>query len=104
MKVTAIAVDAIEISPAEALDTIHVFWVNVKPGQGYATIICFGSAWTVYFGGMGPLTIQQFFGSTSLDYLVAKMHSPILKEGKKYDAYLTRIISAVQQALKLEAA
>jgi hypothetical protein len=97
-------VEAIQIVGGEALDPIHVFWVNSGPGQGYATVICYGSAWTVYFGGMGDRTIQQFFAEADTEYLVGKLHSPILKEGKKYDAYLTRIVCAIKTAIAVPVA
>lgn len=96
-----VAVDAIRIDEAKELDPIHVFWVNVEPGQGYATIICYGAAWTVYFGGMSGKTIQQFFLDVDVDYLVNKLNNPQhLKQGKKQDAYLGRIVEAIQLSLR----
>lgn len=100
METVSVATEAIQISGASALDTIHVFWVNVEPGQGYVTIICYGCAWTAYFGGMMGATIQGFFLSADVEYLVSKMgNNPTLKQGKKYDAYLRRIIEAVKASL-----
>jgi hypothetical protein len=101
--VSPVAAEAIRIEEADGLDVIHALWMNVGPGQGYATILCYGSAWTVYFGGMSGRTIQEFFASVDPDYLVVKMGiTPQLKSGKKYDAYLRRIVLAVQKALRGE--
>lgn len=87
-----------EITDVPGLDTIHVFWQNVEPGKGYVTIICYGSAWTAYFGGMSGKTIQQFFASVDVSYLVNKMGiTSTFKAGR--DAYLGKIIKAVQEAL-----
>jgi hypothetical protein len=100
MIVTRHLIDCDYISAIKGVDPIHVFWQNVGEGQGYATIICYGSAWTVYFGAMGGRTIQRFFLDADVDYLVTKLHAPTLKDGKKYDAYLTRIVAAIKESLK----
>ncbi len=52
MKVSEFSVACVEITGAPALDTIHVFWLDVAPGAGYVTIICYGQAWTAYFGAV----------------------------------------------------
>lgn len=97
MTITPIAVEAQRIEGADGLDPIHVFWVNVEPGNGYVTIICYGAAWTAYFGGMSGKTIQEFFSEVGVDYLVAKLGTG----RKKYDVYLAKITKAVQDSLKV---
>lgn len=93
-----------EIPESNGLDRIHAFWMNVGPGQGYVTIICYGQAWTAYFGGMGDRTIQQFFAMADTSYMVTKMGiTPALKQSKKNDAYLGRIIDAVRKSVRAEA-
>ncbi len=84
------------------LDPIEVFWHNMGPGRGSVTITCFGSAWTAYFGAMGDdRTIQQFFARADTGYLVTKLGiTPQLKQGKRHDAYLGRIIEAVKDSLR----
>ncbi len=57
MTTTPITCEAIEITDAPGLDPIQVCWRNLKLGSGYCTIICYGQAWTIYFGGMGDRTI-----------------------------------------------
>lgn len=92
--------ECLKIEPDSSLDTIHVFWLDVEPGKGYVTIICFGQAWTAYFGGMGDRTIRQFFARADTDYMVTKMGiAPHLKQSKRNDAYLGRIIDAVRRNL-----
>lgn len=99
MKVTSVTSETIRIDEAPGLDPIHVFWMNTGEGEGYATIICYGEAWTVYFGAMLGRTIQQFFASADVDYIVNKLsHRRNLKEGKKYEAYLSKIVLAVKQS------
>ncbi len=101
MAITPFPVEAIQIDYAPGLDRICIFWANVEPGKGYVTIICYGSAWTAYFGAMGGRTIQEFFADADVDYLVTKMQSPMLKETKRWLAYLSRIVAAVKMSLEV---
>jgi hypothetical protein len=103
IETTPVAVEAVRIAGADGLDPIHVFWHNVEPGKGYATVICYGCAWTTYFGAMSGRTIQQFFAEADADYLVVKMGAPHLKQGKRHDAYLGRIVKAIQESLRRSA-
>jgi acyl-coenzyme A synthetase/AMP-(fatty) acid ligase len=96
----SVAVEGIKITGVSELDTIHVFWMDVSPGAGYATIICYGAAWTVYFGAMSGRTIRQFFADVETSYLVTKMDSPHLKGRKKDKAYLAKIVEAVKESLR----
>ncbi len=88
------------ISEVLALDTVHVFWMDVAPSCGYVTIICYGEAWTAYFGAMNGKTIKEFFGDCDTGYLTTKLGiTPALKQSKRNEAYLGRIIEAVQRAV-----
>ena len=85
------------ITEVPGLDAIHVFWMGgYSLGQGYVTTICYGAAWTAYFGSMGGLTIRQFVEQADVDYLVTK-----LKATKRDLAYLRKIVVAVQSAIRL---
>lgn len=95
-------VATVERIEAPGLDPIHVFWMNIKPCEGYVTVICYGSAWTAYFGAMSSGTIQEFFARVDVDYMVTKMQAPTLKDGKKHEAYLGRIVKAVQDHLRAQ--
>lgn len=100
MTITPISVDAIYLTEVPGLDPIHVFWQNLEPGQGYCTILCYGYAWTVYFGAMNGKTIQEFFAEASTEYLIGKMgNTQQLKGTKRDNDYLERIIGAVKKYL-----
>lgn len=100
MESIAIGVTGQYIDDIPGLDPIHVFWVNSERGKGSITVICYGSAWTAYFGAMGESTIQQFVADVGVDYLVVKMQSSTLKQGKRHEAYLSKVIMAVKQSLR----
>jgi hypothetical protein len=98
---TSVGVSAELITDVDGLDPIHVFWQNLMPGSGYCTICCYGSAWTVYFGGMAGRTIQQFFADADVDYLVGKLGiTPHLKNTKRDQIYLAKIIRTVKRSLQ----
>ena len=100
MTVTPVNVRAFEVTGAEALDPITVFLQDFGPGRGRITVECYGSAWTAYFGAMGDTKgIQGFVRDAGLDYLVNKFHAPTLKGRKRDEAYLRRILGAVQDVL-----
>lgn len=102
MTITPIQVEAIYLTDLPgALDPIHVFWQNLQPGQGYCTILCYGLAWTVYFGAMNGKTIQEFFSDASTEYLVGKMSG--VKALKRDQEYIGRIIEAVKMYLAVVA-
>lgn len=92
------------IEPASALDRIHVFWMDVAPGAGYVTIICYGQAWTTYFGSMGKATsIKEFFAGCGTDYMLTKLGiGAHLKSTSRDNKYLGRIIDAVRAAVQQE--
>lgn len=94
---STVPVECWKIAEGNGLDEIHVFWMDVATGKGYVTVICYGQAWTAYFGGMGGMTIREFFAGCDTGYLVTKMGiTPALKQSKKNDVYLGRIIDAVK--------
>ena len=89
------------IPPADGLDGIHVFFIDRESSVGYVTVICYGQAWTAFFGAMGGRTIREFFCEAGTDYLVNKMRRQ--KETKAELKYLSRIIDAVKAALIVSA-
>lgn len=94
-------VDLVIVPYADGLDEIRVYFEDIAPGKGYVTMICYGSAWTAYFGGMGEDTIKQFVMSVGADYMGNKMNDySHMKQGKPNLNYLRRIINAVQDHLK----
>lgn len=89
-----------EINVSHGLDPITVFWLDLAPCQGSVSITCYGSAWTAYFGGTGGRTIREFFIDADTPYLVGKLGiTPQLKNTKRDQIYLGRIVRAVKEAL-----
>lgn len=87
-----------EIIDAHGLDSITVFWQDFSPGCGEITVVCYGRAWTAYFGAMSGKTIKEFVDMAGIDYLVNKMDTFDMR--KKDLPYLTRIITAVKKAIE----
>jgi hypothetical protein len=81
-----------------SLDTITVYWHDYKPGQGMVTLVCWGCAWTAFFGAMSGETIREFFSRADVGYLVTKLGiTQFLKQTKTHEKYLGRIVSAVKK-------
>lgn len=94
-------VTRIEITEAPRLDPIRVYLENYEPGKGRITISCYDAAWVGYWGGMSGDTIEAFLCRCDAGYLASNLSSAAsLRAGKNHDAYLIRIIEAVQQALR----
>lgn len=104
MKLTASTIQQLLIEDVPGLDPVRVVWENYQPGQGRITVTCYGRAWTAAWFAMAGASIEVFFADAGPDYILSNMVShmaPGLKAHKKHDeAYLTRIIVAVQEALR----
>ena len=85
------------------LDPIRVITEDYGPGVGRIIITCYDRAWVGYWGTMSGKSISQFFTSCGADYLLSNLVGG-LKHTKAEDAYLTRIIEAVQAGLRKQAA
>ena len=95
-----LTVHAYTIPAQPGLDPIQVYWEDFEPGRGRVTFTCFGSAWTVYFGAMGKDTIREFFAKADTSYLVNRISgAQNLKQTRKDEKYLARIIQAIQEDL-----
>lgn len=94
------------VPEANGLDAIEVIWQDYEPGKGRATFICYGTAWTAYFGGMGDRTIKQFISQCGADYLGPKFWMneinwiTSLKCRDAYEKYLERVINAVKKEIQ----
>jgi len=92
--------DCLEIPAQSALDGITVYWHNYGSSKGMVTIVCWGSSWNAYFGGMPEETIQEFFAKADVGYLVGKLGTAqFLKQTKQHLGYLARIVAAIKTAL-----
>lgn len=91
----------IVVDPEGKLDQITVFWLDFGNFKGSVTIICYGCAWTAYFGGMPAESIREFFQAADTGYLCSKLGiTPLLKQRAKDLAYLGRIIEVVKLELR----
>lgn len=57
----------------EKLDAVTVYVTNYKRGAGKIVIECFGKSWANTWMAMGDRTIQEFFASSSNDYILNKL-------------------------------
>lgn len=94
---------AIKITDLDRLDPITVIFQNFKPGEGRVIIQCFDKVWTSYWGGMSGKTVQGFIADAGADYIVNNLVSHQLPQRQRRDevAYVTRIVAAIQAALRL---
>jgi hypothetical protein len=93
--------ETVLIPPTGSLDSITVFWQNFGIGKGQITLVCWGSAWTAYFGGMGDDTIQQFFTQAGSYYLAGKLMSAQWQtHTKTHEKYIVRLCDAVKAHMK----
>jgi hypothetical protein len=104
MQVSHSLTKTIHIAGAKALDPITVF-IDAGTGSGQMTIICYGMAWTAYWGAIGNETVAHFVIGCDSSYLVNRLTPNDRKTKKSEQTYMLRIVKAVQEALtKLEVA
>lgn len=90
-----------DIMASNHLDPVRVITENIEPGKGRIIIVCYDAAWVGDWGAMSGDTIEQFFMRCSAEYLAGNMGSASgLRAGPKNRAYLVRVITAVQAALR----
>lgn len=99
MKISAVAVSAFRIEGAPALDPILVITQEWDPGQGRIIIECYGQAWSAYWGAMGSQDLASFVAGADVAYLAERL-APGRRLTKPEVGYLTRIVTAVQEAFK----
>jgi len=78
MKISVSETTRVYINDVDRLDPITVFLEDFMAGQGRITIVCFGQAWTAFWGGMGDSNITNFFTRSGNEYIISKL-SPQLK-------------------------
>jgi hypothetical protein len=90
----------LKITDVKNLDLVTVIIEDIKDGQGNITILCYGKAWTAYWGAMGyDRSISKFFCDAGNDYLASNLFGSMKHTKKDYN-YLCRIIDAVKEALR----
>ena len=100
MQVIDIKFEAFQILNAKALDPIAVILHDLGDSKGRLIVECWGSAWATYWGAMGGKTLREFIVSCDADYIQNRMWCQQHKRTKTNDAYLRRVIEAVQEALR----
>ncbi|ANQ83663.1 hypothetical protein dqs_0587 [Azoarcus olearius] len=101
MLIQQTVVRRLEITEAPGLDPIRVYLENYAPGKGRITISCYDRAWVGYWGAMSGKTVEQFFASCDAEYLRGNLMCGVgLSRGKQHEAYVLRVIQAVQGALR----
>lgn len=94
-------VRAFRLYDAPKLDPIFVVMQDLGPGVGRLLIECYGDAWSGYWGAMGTdYTLERFLLGCSADYVAGKMLGSQHKRSKQSQAYILRIVEAVQTALR----
>lgn len=99
MTLARATVSMLTLTDLKNLDPIRVITEDYKPGSGRIIITCWDRAWTGYWGGMSGRTISDFFTQMDAGYLMGNLVGS-LKQTKAQNAYLVRIIEAVQTALR----
>lgn len=108
MNIQRSTVSMLTIPNAVATDTVRVITENYGIGKGRIIIQCWSRAWSGAWFSMGNRTVEQFFVEAGWDYILGNLTCGL--DGMRKDAakrdepYLRKIIEAVQQALRQEAA
>ncbi len=86
------------------LDPVTAFLENFEPGRGQLTLVCWGRAWTHFWGAMGNgSTLAAFLAKASTGYLVDKLmltRDVMLKSAeRREERWLTQIVEALKVEL-----
>lgn len=91
---------AFRLYDAPRLDPIFVVIHDMGAGSGRLVIECYGDVWSGYWGAMGDSTVEQFLLSCDPEYITCKMFGTHHKRTKRAEAYLQRMVEAIQTALR----
>ena len=84
-----------------ALDPIRVIFDDFERGKGSMLVSCFDAAWYAYWGAMGDNDVRTFVMGCEPGYLANNLiRSAATRQGATNHAYLVRISTAVQAALR----
>jgi len=87
------------------LDPSTAFLEDFEPGQGQLTLVCWGRAWSHYWGAMGNgSTLSEFLRSASTEYIVGKLMLPydvmLRRAEKREEQWLGMLVNALKAQLK----
>lgn len=97
-------------NPAPNLDPIDVIFLDHSPGRGRIIVRVYSQSWTAWWGAMGEHhTVRTFFMSCDCHYLAwnliqGQRDIMLARKIDKQDAYLRRIVQAIQDAIRAEVA
>lgn len=86
------------------LDPVTAFLEDFEPGRGQLTLVCWGRAWSHFWGAMGNgATVAEFCARASTGYIVNKLMLPydvMLKRAEhREEKWLTQIVEALKAEL-----
>ena len=88
------------------LDPCIAYMRDYRVGQGELTLVCWGRAWSHYWGAMGNHDLRGFILSCSTGYLVGKLMLPydvmLKRSEKREERWLTQIVEALKVQLKVQ--
>lgn len=103
MLIKPITFSGLEISNAEGLDRIRVFFEDDEAGGGRVIITCWNLAWCNRWDAPG-MPIAKFFEKADTDYLVNSLKARDFVSNQRrmndQDQYLKRIVLAIKRALE----
>lgn len=87
------------------LDPVTAFLQDFEPGRGQLTLVCWGRAWTHFWGAMGNgSTLRDFLLGASSCYIVGKLMLPrdvLLKRAEpREERWLSQIVEAMKRELR----
>lgn len=94
-------------SGRQDLDAVTAFMQDFEPGRGQLTLVCWGRAWSHFWGAMGGgSTLADFLGSASTGYIVGKLmltRDVLLKRAEpREERWLSQIVEALKDELRRE--
>lgn len=102
MKISEIQFSGVEITDAPNLDPIRVLFHDDEAGGGRVIITCWNLAWCNRWGAPS-MPIRKFFAKADTDYLVNSLKARDFVSSQRrmsdQEAYLTRIVDAIKQAI-----
>ncbi len=87
------------------LDPVTAFLQDFGPGRGQLTLVCWGRAWSHYWGAMGAgLNLRGFLLRADTGYIVGKLMLPcdvMLKRAeRREERWLTQIVGALKDEFR----
>lgn len=92
-------------SGLDDLDPVTAFLQDFEPGRRQLTLVCWGRAWTHYWGAMGNgSSLAEFVLKASPGYLVGKMMLTrdvmLARAERREERWLAQIVEALKAELR----